>query len=89
MQEGSSNSPQRQNFKGRKKFASSFNVSHDILLYKDLQKCILNFQLLEHQTFLEHFNQLYQIIDIDKKGVIDSNQFQLQVFIMNEILIEY
>ena len=62
---------------------------NDVLMYNDLMKCILNFQLEEHETFLSHFNKLYKIIDVDNKGHIDSNLLQLNLFIMSEIILEF
>lgn len=46
------------------------------LLYNDFQKIILDFQLEEHEKFLQNFTNLFKEIDQQKLGYINEEQFK-------------
>ena len=39
-------------------------------------KCVLDFQLKEHEKFLAYFVQLFKKADSDRDGILDENQFR-------------
>jgi len=45
------------------------------LLFCDLQKCVLDFQLQEHEQFLTSFNTLFKLVDTSKHGILNEDQF--------------
>lgn len=44
----------------------------DKLLYSDFNKIVLDFQLQEHEKFINKFVSLYKSIDDDRDGIIDE-----------------
>ena len=46
------------------------------VLYSDFEKIILDFQLLQHEQFLQKFTDLYKSVDRDTDGVIDEEEFK-------------
>jgi hypothetical protein len=44
----------------------------DKLLYADFNKIVLDFQLQEHENFINKFVALYKSIDDDRDGIIDE-----------------
>ena len=51
------------------------NRKHSQLLYADFKKVILDFQLQEHERFLQKFTDLFKSVDNDGDGVITEVQF--------------
>jgi len=47
-------------------------------------KCILDFQLAEHEKFLRQFNDLFRQIDVNGRGVLNQEQFKFLIFNMSE-----
>lgn len=39
-------------------------------------KCVLDFQLREHEKFLSYFVNQFKLVDHDRDGVINEQQFQ-------------
>ena len=39
-------------------------------------KCVLDFQLKEHEKFLAHFTQVYKRFDIDRDGILNEEEFR-------------
>lgn len=52
------------------------------VLYGSLLRRVLNFQLKEHERYLEKFNRLFKIQDSDADGVIDQGKF---IILMNQL----
>ena len=55
------------------------------LLFTDFQKIILDFQLKEHEKFLEKFITVFKSIDMDNNGVVNENEFRELVQTMEVI----
>ena len=58
-------------------------VSAKQILYSDFQKTILDFQLREHERFLQKFNQAFKAIDTNSDGVLSEDQFSQLIWSMN------
>ena len=39
-------------------------------------KCVLDFQLKEHEKFLSHFVQVYKRVDADRDGILNEEEFR-------------
>lgn len=46
------------------------------LLYRDFEKVILDFQLKEHERFLQKFNLKFKRFDTDQDGVLNELEFK-------------
>ena len=49
---------------------------YEKLPFEDFQKIILDFQLREHEKFLEKFIVIFKTIDTDNNGVINEEEFR-------------
>ena len=58
------------------------------LAYKDFQKTILDFQLQEHERFLDEFTNQFKAVDRNQVGVIDNFQFKKLLFNMDTVCSE-
>ena len=58
------------------------------LLYSDFQKVILDFQLHEHQRFLQKFTDMFKAIDRDGDGVLTEQEFRELLRMMNVLEVE-
>jgi len=54
---------------------STERVSNEIL-YSDLQKIILDFQLTTHEKYIQKFTKLFKGIDVDKNGLVNEVEFR-------------
>ena len=53
-----------------------FNVNKtEKLLFSDLHKCVHDFQLKEHEQFLESFVLIFKSLDKSKHGILNEEQF--------------
>jgi len=52
------------------------------LLYSDFQKVVLDFQLREHERFLQKFNLNFKRFDLNQDGVVDEQEFRALVISM-------
>ena len=43
-------------------------------------KCVLDFQLKEHEKFLAYFVAIYKKVDVDRDGILDENEFRNLMF---------
>ena len=50
------------------------------LKFHVFMKCVLDFQLREHEKFLGHFIAMFKRVDQDKDGVINEVQFRDLMF---------
>ena len=64
-------------------------MKQDHLLYKDFQKCILDFQLYEHETYLHQFQMIFRGLDYGRRGYLNEEQFQQLLYVMNEVCQDY
>jgi len=39
-------------------------------------KCVLDFQLKEHEKFLAPFVQIYKRVDVDRDGILNEEEFR-------------
>ena len=46
------------------------------LSYVEFQKAILDFQLSEHEKFLQDFTQLFKQVDADHNGILNEDQLR-------------
>lgn len=60
-------------------------MQEEKLQFADFQKIILDFQLKEHEKFLEKFIAVFKSIDTDNNGVINEPEFRELVQTMNVI----
>lgn len=58
---------------------------YERLQFKDFQKIILDFQLKEHEKFLEKYINVFKSIDSDNNGVINESEFRELVQSMDVI----
>lgn len=58
---------------------------YERLQFTDFQKIILDFQLKEHEKFLERFIEAFKSIDTDNNGVINESEFRELVQSMDVI----
>ena len=49
------------------------------LLYIDFQKLILDFQLQEHEKFLQNFTDMFKEVDDLKQGILNESQFKMLI----------
>ena len=47
----------------------------DKLMFEEFSKCVLDFQLREHEKFLYKFIVIFKQIDSDNNGVINEEEF--------------
>jgi Ca2+-binding EF-hand superfamily protein len=52
------------------------------LLYSDFSKVVLDFQLREHERFLQKFNQNFKRFDLNQDGIVDEQEFRALVISM-------
>lgn len=53
---------------------SSQNMSEaSKLKFAVFLKCVLDFQLKEHEKFLGHFTQMFKRVDIDRDGILNED----------------
>lgn len=45
-------------------------------MYRDFEKIILDFQLKEHERFLQKFNWRFKRFDSDQDGILNEQQFK-------------
>jgi len=57
-----------------------------ILYQQEFEKIILDFQLQEHERFLQEFNKLFTEVDQDNNGVIDEAEFRQLVLNMGVVV---
>ena len=50
--------------------------SHSKLKFNVFLKCVLDFQLREHEKFLAYFTAQFKRVDTDRDGVLDESQFR-------------
>lgn len=63
-------------------------LKQDHLLYRDFQKCILDFQLHEHEEYLYHYRVIFKGLDTRGLGYLNDDQFEQLLFIMNETCLD-
>lgn len=52
------------------------NVEASKLKFAVFLKCVLDFQLKEHEKFLAYFVAMYKKVDVDRDGILDENEFR-------------
>lgn len=60
---------------GRKSSSERCKANSDIL-YSDLQKIILDFQLTTHESYILKFTRVFKEVDGDRNGVVDEAEFR-------------
>ena len=59
----------------------------NVLLYQsEFIKVILDFQLEEHERFLQEFNLLFKEVDGDHNGIINEEEFKQLILAMNVVV---
>ena len=56
----------------------------ETLLYSDFLKVLLDFQLQEHEKFLQKFTEIFKQIDTTRHGILNEAQFRFLIQAMNE-----
>eukprot|EP00826_Nyctotherus_ovalis_P055836 TRINITY_DN745_c0_g1_i2.p1 TRINITY_DN745_c0_g1~~TRINITY_DN745_c0_g1_i2.p1 ORF type:complete len:181 (-),score=46.88 TRINITY_DN745_c0_g1_i2:143-685(-) len=60
---------------GRKSSSERSKANSDIL-YSDLQKIILDFQLTTHESYIQKFTRVFKEVDGDRNGIVDEAEFR-------------
>ena len=52
------------------------NLEASKLKFSVFLKCVLDFQLKEHEKFLSYFVSMFKKVDSDRDGIVNENEFR-------------
>ena len=52
------------------------NLEASKLKFSVFLKCVLDFQLKEHEKFLSYFVSVFKKVDGDRDGIVNENEFR-------------